>query len=557
MNACNAMICFSPLQGVSVNAPISTAWPESVSLAPTALAKIQADFSREWMRICDEAQRGVLAPPTDRRFRSAAWAASGQHLLMAHAYLLSSRILFDMVDAAQVDEALRKRLRFSIMQWVDALSPANFLAFNPDAQQSMIETAGKTLSDGLKNLTHDLLQGRISQNDDSQFEIGRNVATTSGQVVFQNALFQLIQYAPQTDKVYQRPLVIVPPNINKFYILDLQPTNSFVSHAVQAGHTVFMVSWRNPLPTDQDDIDLATWAQYQDDAVLKALEVASDISGQAQVNALGFCVGGTMLASALSIARARGQDPVASLTLLTTLLDFDDTGVLQVFVDEAQASMREQQIGQRGLMPGRDLATTFSFLRPNELVWNYVVSNYLKGQTPPAFDLLFWNGDSTNLPGPFFTWYFRNTYLENKLKEPGLTRVGDEVIDFNQLTMPTYLFGSREDHIVPWTSAYASTQLLPGDKRFVLGASGHIAGVINPPAAGKRSYWVGNSDTFPSRPEQWFAQTTEHAGSWWPDWSQWLATQAGKQRKARSALGNTKYVPIEAAPGSYVKVRAA
>ncbi|CAM4100765.1 Class I poly(R)-hydroxyalkanoic acid synthase [Bordetella tumbae] len=540
-----------------MNAPISAAWPVPVSVAPDALADIQADFSREWLRICDEAQRGVLAPPADRRFRGAAWAASRQHLLMAHAYLLSARVLSRMVDAAQVGEPLRNRLRFSIMQWVDALSPSNFLAFNPDAQQSIIDTAGRALSDGLANLANDLRKGRISQTDDSRFEIGRNVATTPGQVVFQNALFQLIQYTPQTDTVYERPLVIVPPNINKFYILDLQPANSFVRYAVAQGHTVFMVSWRNPLSTDQDGVDQATWSEYLDNGVLKALQVASDISGQDQVNALGFCVGGTMLASALALAQARGEHPAASLTLLTTLLDFHDTGVLQVFVDEAHAMLRDQQIGQRGLMAGRDLATTFSFLRPNELVWNYVVSNYLKGQTPPAFDLLFWNGDSTNLPGPFFTWYFRNTYLENNLKVPGRARAADVALDLTRLKMPAYLYGSREDHIVPWTSAYASTQLLRGPLRFVLGASGHIAGVINPPEAGKRSYWVSDDAALPGDPGVWFSQAAERAGSWWPDWSQWLAERAGVKRRARTKAGNTRYAPIEPAPGSYVKVRAA
>lgn len=540
-----------------MNAPISAAWPVPVSVAPDALADIQADFSREWLRICDEAQRGVLAPPADRRFRGAAWAASRQHLVMAHAYLLSARVLSRMVDAAQVGEPLRNRLRFSIMQWVDALSPSNFLAFNPDAQQSIIDTAGRALSDGLANLANDLRKGRISQTDDSRFEIGRNVATTPGQVVFQNALFQLIQYTPQTDTVYERPLVIVPPNINKFYILDLQPANSFVRYAVAQGHTVFMVSWRNPLSTDQDGVDQATWSEYLDNGVLKALQVASDISGQDQVNALGFCVGGTMLASALALAQARGEHPAASLTLLTTLLDFHDTGVLQVFVDEAHAMLRDQQIGQRGLMAGRDLATTFSFLRPNELVWNYVVSNYLKGQTPPAFDLLFWNGDSTNLPGPFFTWYFRNTYLENNLKVPGRARAADVALDLTRLKMPAYLYGSREDHIVPWTSAYASTQLLRGPLRFVLGASGHIAGVINPPEAGKRSYWVSDDAALPGDPGVWFSQAAERAGSWWPDWSQWLAERAGVKRRARTKAGNTHYAPIEPAPGSYVKVRAA
>ena len=525
-------------------------------MAPDALADIQAEFSREWLRVCDESQRGVLAPPADRRFRGAAWAASSQHTLMAHAYLLSARALSRMVDAAQVGESLRNRLRFSIMQWVDALSPSNFLAFNPDAQQSIVETAGRALSDGMANLMNDLRKGRISHTDDSQFEIGRNVATTPGQVVFQNPLFQLIQYAPQSDTVHQRPLVIVPPNINKFYILDLQPANSLVRYAVEQGHTVFMVSWRNPLASDTDGVDAATWSQYLDDAVLKALQVASDITGQPQVNALGFCVGGTMLAAALALAQARGQHPVASLTLLTAMLDFHDTGVLQVFVDEAHASLRDQQLGQGGLMAARDLATTFSFLRPNELVWNYVVTNYLKGQTPPAFDLLFWNGDSTNLPGPFFTWYFRNTYLENNLKVPGRAKAAGTGLDLTRLDMPAYLYGSRDDHIVPWTSAYASTQLLRGPRRFVLGASGHIAGVINPPQARKRSYWSSDDPALPGDTGAWLAQATEHPGSWWPDWSGWLAAHAGARRKARARLGNAQYRPLEAAPGSYVKVRA-
>ena len=525
-------------------------------MAPDALAEIQAEFSREWLRLCDDARRGALAPPADRRFRGQAWQASPQHTLLAHAYLLSARTLSRMVDAAQVGEPLRNRLRFSIMQWVDALSPSNFLAFNPEAQQAAIETAGRALSDGLANLINDLRKGRISQTDETQFEIGRNVATTPGQVVYQNRLFQLIQYAPQTATVYERPLVIVPPNINKFYILDLQPANSFVRYAVEQGHTVFMVSWRNPLASDTDGVDRATWSQYLEEAVLKALEVAGDITGQPQVNALGFCVGGTLLASALALAHARGQRPAASLTLLTVLLDFHDTGVLQVFVDEAHALLRDQQLGQGGLMAGRDLAATFSFLRPNELVWNYVVGNYLKGQTPPAFDLLFWNGDSTNLPGPFFAWYFRNTYLENNLKVPGRAQAAGTALDLTRLDMPAYLYGSREDHIVPWTAAYASTQLLRGPQRFVLGASGHIAGVVNPPASGRRSYWVSDDPALPGDPQAWLQRAAEHAGSWWPDWSRWLATHAGASRRARTSLGNARYRPIEPAPGSYVKVRA-
>lgn len=545
-----------------MNANLSAAGPIPVSVAPEILADIQAEFSREWQRLCDDARRGALAPLADRRFAGDAWAANGSHLLLAHTYLLSARAMQRMVDAAQVSEPMRERLRFSIMQWVDALSPSNFLALNPDAQQSIVESAGRALNEGLANLLGDVKKGRITQTDESQFEIGRNVAVTPGEVVFENTLFQLIQYAPSTATVHELPLVIVPPNINKFYILDLQPENSFVRHAVEQGYTVFLVSWRNPVASDTDGVDRATWSDYLDDAVLQALRVASDITKQPKVNGLGFCVGGTMLASALALAEARGEQPVASLTLLTSLLDFHDTGILKVFVDEAHALMRDHQLGNGGLMPGRDLATTFSFLRPNELVWNYVVGNYLKGQKPPAFDLLFWNGDSTNLPGPFFSWYFRNTYLENNLKVPGRAQAAGLPLDLTRLTMPAYIFGSREDHIVPWVSAYASTQLLRGPQRFVLGASGHIAGVVNPPAKKRRSYWVADKlghagHDMPGDPNAWFAQATENAGSWWPDWTQWLSGHAGKQVKARTKLGNAKYRPIEPAPGRYVKVRAA
>lgn len=533
-----------------------------MSVAPDVLADIQAEFSREWQRLCDDARRGALAPPADRRFGGEAWAASGQHLLMAHTYLLSARAMSRMVDAAQVSEPMRDRLRFSIMQWVDALSPSNFLALNPDAQQSIVESAGRALNEGLANLLGDVKKGRITQTDETQFEIGRNVAVTPGDVVFENALFQLIQYKPATATVHEIPLVIVPPNINKFYILDLQPDNSFVRHAVEQGFTVFLISWRNPLASDTDGVDRATWSDYLDDAVLQALRVASDITRQPQVNALGFCVGGTMLASALALAEARGEHPVAALTLLTSLLDFHDTGILNVFVDEAHALLRDHQLGNGGLMPGRDLATTFSFLRPNELVWNYVVGNYLKGQKPPAFDLLFWNGDSTNLPGPFFSWYFRNTYLENNLKVPGRAQAAGLPLDLTRLSMPAYIFGSREDHIVPWVSAYASTQVLRGPQRFVLGASGHIAGVVNPPAKKRRSYWVadnmgGAGQPLPGDPNAWLAQAQEKPGSWWPDWTAWLAGHSGKQVKARAKSGNARYRPIEPAPGRYVKVRAA
>jgi len=528
------------------------AWLQA-QLPTEALADIQQTFAQEWMALF---QGGERAPINDRRFRAAAWQANPASYFTAQSYLLSSRTLLRMADALNVEPAVKQRIRFAIEQWVDAMSPANFLALNPDAQQRLVESKGETLCVGLANLMGDIQKGRISQTDESQFEVGRNVAITPGSVVYQNTIMQVIQYAPATATVHARPLVIVPPCINKYYILDLQPHNSLVRHLVEQGFTVFLVSWRNPLPTDTDGILQAGWDDYVRDGVLTALAVAGSISRQKQVNAMGFCVGGTLLASALAVARAQGLDPVASLTLLTSFLDFSETGVLDVFIDEAQVAMREAQMGQGGLLPARELASTFSFLRPNELVWNYVVDNYLKGEKPRAFDLLYWNADSTNLPGPFFSWYLRNTYLENNLVQPGKITVAGVPLDLGAIDVPAYVYASRDDHIVPWRSAYASTRVLSGPQRFVLGASGHIAGVINPPAAGKRCHWVHQPDgDFPAA-DAWFGAAEEQPGSWWTDWTTWLTPHSGRRVKAPARLGNADYPEAEAAPGSYVRVRA-
>jgi len=542
-----------------MTAPHQQAWPMPSFIGPDALLDIQTQFLRGWQQVLADAQEGSLGSPPDRRFRTQAWADNPGALLMAHAYMLSAQAMQRMVDAAAVPEAMRERLRFSVQQWVDAWAPSNFLATNPDALQTLVQSNGQSLLNGLENFLHDVQKGRISQTDESAFEVGGNLAITPGQVVFENRLMQVIQYQPLTPAVHQRPLLMVPPCINKYYILDLQADNSFVRFALEQGFQVFMVSWRNPQPSDTDDILQAGWLDYLEQGVLQAVQVVQDISRQPQINALGFCVGGTLLASALALAKARGEEPVASLTLLTTLLDFEDTGVLDIFIDELHVQARERQLGQGGLMTAQELATTFSFLRPNELVWNYVVSNYLKGQAPVAFDLLFWNGDGTNLPGPFFAWYLRNTYLENRLKD-GMELDGERV-SLNTLDMPAYIYGSREDHIVPWHSAYASTRLLAGPQRFVLGASGHIAGVINPPQAGKRSYWAHEEAMYtpgqmPQDADAWLTQAQTRKGSWWPDWSAWLAAHGGSQRKAAKTLGNARYRPIEAAPGSYVKLRA-
>ena len=437
-------------------------------------------------------------------------------------------------------------------QWLAASAPSNFLAFNADAQQKAIETKGQSIAKGVQNMLHDMQQGHVSMTDESLFEVGKNVATTEGAVVFENELFQLIEYKPLTARVYEKPFLLVPPCINKFYILDLQPENSLIRYAVAQGHRTFVVSWRNP------DASLAkkTWDNYVQDAAIKAIKVTQEITGAKSINALGFCVGGTILGTALAVLAASGEKPVASATFLTALLDFTDTGILDVFIDEAFVKYREQEMGQGGLLKGQELASTFSFLRPNDLVWNYVVGNYLKGETPPPFDLLYWNSDSTNLPGPFYAWYLRNTYLENKLCQPGKATVCGQKIDFRKLKLPVYIYGSREDHIVPIGGAYASTQHLPGQKRFVMGASGHIAGVINPPAAKKRSHWVREDGKFPATQADWQAGATEHAGSWWTDWASWLQSHAGKQIAAPKAYGKGKYKAIEPAPGRYVKAKA-
>jgi polyhydroxyalkanoate synthase len=496
----------------------------------------------------------------DRRFSAPEWSANPLSAFSAASYLLNSHFLVAMAEAVEAAPREQQKIRFAVQQVVDAMSPANFLATNPEAQQQLLESKGESLTKGLANMLADMQKGRISLSDESAFEVGRNVATTEGQVVFENELFQLIQYTPLTATVHAVPLVMVPPCINKFYILDLQPENSVVRYAVEQGNTVFLVSWRNP----DHSLDGVTWDDYIEKGAIKAIEVARAISGSDKVNAFGFCVGGTIVTTALAVLAARGEQPAASLTLLTTLLDFEDTGVLDVFIDESQVSQREKALAKGGLMPGRDLATTFSALRPNDLVWNYVQSNYLKGKEPPPFDLLYWNSDSTNLPGPMFCFYLRNMYLENRLRQPGSLTTAGSKVDLGAIDAPTFIYGSREDHIVPWDAAFKSLGLLnpgkPKNNRFVLGASGHIAGVINPASKGKRSYWTNDAKPKAKAKELdcagWFEGATEHKGSWWPEWSSFLAENGGKDVKARGKLGNKEYPPIEPAPGRYVKVRA-
>jgi polyhydroxyalkanoate synthase len=501
----------------------------------------------------DDGNKAARVP--DRRFAGQDWMSNPVAAFNAQLYLLNARTLLRMADNIDGDEKVKARVRFAVQQWVDAASPSNYLALNPEAQRKAIETKGGSIAQGMAHLLADVQKGSVSQTDETVFEVGRNVATTEGQVVYENELFQLIEYKPLTAKVFERAMLFVPPCINKFYIMDLQPENSLIRWTVEQGHRLFVMSWRNP----DASLSSRTWHDYIEHGPIEALGVVRDITGQRQMNTLGFCVGGALLATALSVRAARGDQAASSMTLLTTLLDYTDTGVLDVFIDEPSVRMRELTIGEGapggpGLLRGKELAATFSFLRPNDLVWNYVVGNYLKGETPPPFDLLYWNGDSTNLPGPMFCWYLRNTYLEDKLKVPGALTVCGEKLDLRSIEAPVYVYASREDHIVPWTSAYASTPLYKGHVRFTLGASGHIAGVINPPAKGKRSYWTNTS--VPPDPKDWIASASEHPGSWWTDWAAWLQPHAGKQVAAPRQYGNRKYKPIEPAPGRYVKAKA-
>jgi polyhydroxyalkanoate synthase len=529
------------------------------TLSPERMLEMQQEYvSRLGSLFSDFIDRPdkTTAPIKDNRFSDPAWQQNSMASFAARTYLLNAEFLNRLADSVEADRKTRDRLKFAVGQFVDAASPSNFLAFNPRAQQRLVETKGESLRAGLENLLNDVAKGKISQSDESAFEIGHNVATSEGQVVYQNRLMQLIQYKPLTAKVHSRPFVFVPPCINKFYILDLQPDNSMIRYAVEQGHTVFVVSWKNPQKTESK----VTWDEYLEEGPIAAIHVAQEISGAKQVNILGFCVGGTIICTALAVMYARGEDPVTSVTLMTALLDFEDTGVLDIFIDEAHVQMREKMFGKGGLMPGRELANTFSSLRANDLVWNYVVSNYLEGKQPPAFDLLYWNGDSTNLPGPMYTWYLRNMYLENNLRVPSRLELCGEKIDLGTIHVPTYVFAAREDHIVPWRAAYASARTLtgvkPGQLRFVLGASGHIAGSINPPSKNKRSYWASDSKTLPADSEAWFVAAQEHPGSWWTDWSRWLATHGGPMKSPPRSYGSAKYKVIEPAPGTYVKQKA-
>jgi polyhydroxyalkanoate synthase len=542
------------------SAEIFKALTASLAQDSGRLAEIQKRYYQRHLELWMDMARGIdtsahqpVAVPDqgDRRFRAPEWQQLPFFDYLKQAYLINSRWLAECVEAAQLDDRAKNKLRFFARQLIDAAAPANYPATNPEVLKLAAETNGESLLRGFEQLSADLEKGRISMTDESAFEVGRNIAVTPGAVIYENELMQLIQYRPTTDTVCRRPLVMLPPCINKFYILDLQPENSFVRYAVAQGHTVFMVSWRNV----SADMGQITWDQYLEQGVIKAIKVACGICCVRQLNVLGFCVGGTLLAAALAVLRAKRRKLAASVTYLTTMLDFTDTGDISVYIDEAYVRQREQDFAHGGVLHGKELALTFSSLRANDLIWNYVVNNYLKGRKPDAFDLLYWNSDSTNLPGAMFVYYVRNTYLENNLRVPErLTNCGVRV-DLSSIKLPSFVLASREDHIVPWKSAYRTTQLVGGDIEFVLAASGHIAGVVNPPSKNRRHYWL--NPALPPNPDDWLAGAREHPGSWWSRWSGWLAGHGGASVPARTELGNAHYPEIEPAPGRYVKEKCA
>jgi polyhydroxyalkanoate synthase len=530
---------------------------------PAKLVQAQMSFWQDYMLLWQNTARRMMGdnpdpvvapPPGDRRFKHEDWHENEIFDFIKQSYLLSARYVQNVVKNVDgLDDKTAQKLDFYARQFVDALAPTNFLLTNPEVLRRTVETGGENLVRGLNNLLADLERGKgklhIKMTDYEAFRVGENIATTPGSVIYQNDLIQLIQYAPTTETVLKRPLLIVPPWINKYYILDLRPKNSFVRWAVAQGHTVFMISWVNP----DERLAEKTFEDYMLEGPLAALEAIEQATGEREVNAIGYCLGGTLLACTLAHMAAKDDSRIKVATFFTTLVDFAEAGELTVFIDEEQLKALEESMQRKGYLEGSEMAATFNMLRANDLIWSFVVNNYLLGQEPFPFDLLYWNSDSTRMPAAMHSFYLRKMYQENKLVEPGGITLAGTSIDLRRITVPTYILATREDHIAPWKACYKATQLYRGRKRFVLAASGHIAGVVNPPDAGKYSHWV-NTD-LPPDPDAWLVGATELAGSWWPDWQRWVASLSKAKVNARQP-GDGKLKVIEPAPGSYVKVTA-
>ena len=495
-----------------------------------------------------------LAEPTrgDRRFKDPDWNETPVFDCLRQSYLLAGRHLQNLIAGAEgLDPKTRERVEFFSRQFISAMSPSNFAATNPAVLKLTQQTGGRNLVEGMKHMLDDLEQGqgelKISMTDMAAFHIGENVATTPGKVVYQNELMQLIQYSPSTEQVRTRPLLIVPPWINKFYILDLQPKNSFIKWIVDQGYTLFLISWVNP----HKELAHKTFDDYMREGPLAALEAIEQATGEQEANILGFCIGGILVEALLAWMAARGDQRITSATLLASMLDFQDVGEVSVFIDDELIVSLEEHMEDKGYLEGKHMAQMFNMMRENDLIWSFVVNNYLLGREPIPFDLLYWNSDSTRLPAAMLLYYLKEIYLRNGLIQPDSLELNGEKIDVGRIKTPAYVLATRDDHIAPWVSCYPVTQRFAGPVRFVLGGSGHIAGVVNPPAAKKYGY--ATQARYPKDPQAWLDKASWHEGSWWTDWGRWLARKSGPKVAARIP-GDGALKPIEDAPGSYVKV---
>ena len=538
---------------------------QKAAVNPAPIIKEQfafcADLALLWQRTSMRALFNIPAEPViapakqDKRFKNEAWTENWYFDYVKQHYLLASRCVESSVCGVKdVDRHTHHKAQFYTRQLVNAFSPTNFVLTNPSVLNATIETHGTNLLNGLRNFVEDLERGAgrlsLTMSDLSAFRFGENIASSPGKVVFQNELMQLIQYAPSSPMVQRRPLLIVPPWINKFYILDLKPKNSFIKWCVDQGHTVFVISWINP----GAELANKSFADYLLEGPLQAIDAIEKATGESDVNVIGYCIGGTLVASMLAYMAARKDKRVASATLFTTLVDFSDVGDISVFIDEDQLQLADKHMNRLGYLEGRHMAEAFNLMRENDLIWFFVINNYLLGRSPAAFDILYWNSDATRMPARMQSYYLRNMYYKNVLKNAGQINLANVPIDLRKIDVPVYFLSTREDHIAPWHSTYAGTQLMSGPVRFVLGASGHVAGVINPPSANKYGYWT--NEKLSADPGAWLKNAAYHEGSWWPDWERWVAEFGGDLIPARQP-GGGKLGPIEDAPGSYVKIRAA
>jgi len=527
---------------------------------PTAVARAQIDLFNQSLAVWQKTAERMFVPqapdadkPKDKRFKHPDWTENAIFSFVKDSYLVAAKSILSTVrEIKGMDNAAARKVDFYTRQFVDALSPSNFVATNPEVLTATLESGGQNLLRGLENLLSDLGRGAgrlsITMTDMSAFRLGENIATTSGKIVYQNNLMQLIQYAPSTQAVRRRPLLIVPPWINKFYVLDLKPKNSFIKWAVDQGHTVFVISWVNP----DEKLAEKSFEDYMLEGPVAALDAIERATGERRVNAVGYCLGGTLLASTAAYLAAKNDDRLASATYFVTLVDFTDVGDMAVFIDNEQLASLERRMRERGYLEAEDMATSFNMLRANDLIWSFVINNYLLGKEQVPFDLLFWNSDSTRMPAAMHSFYLRKMYQQNLLAKPGGVTLAETPIDLSKIKIPTFILSTREDHIAPWKSTYAATHLYSGPIKFVMSAAGHMAGVISAPGS-KYGHWT--NDNLPASPDEWFSGATSHQGSWWPVWDEWI-TRLDPDRIPAREPGGGKLSIVEDAPGSYVRVRA-